>query len=160
MTTLLAKLRCSCLRLVLCREYQNGWILRSSFRSGSSAGSGFGRCVDEIFSSDLRLGLYPLWFYRIIFGCAGGQYPTLGGISKLECGVVGSRAFSCRDRLAFCVSQQIFILRLYLFLAVVEAFVFMFSSPWLPQRFHPAIYPLVVLLLWRSFIELRRKVAS
>jgi hypothetical protein len=62
--------------------------------------------------------------------------------------------------LLFVSANKLFILRLYLFLAVVEAFVFMFSSPWLPQRFHPAIYPLVVLLLWRSFIELRRKVAS
>jgi hypothetical protein len=62
--------------------------------------------------------------------------------------------------LLFVSADKLFMLRLYLFLAVVEAFIFMFSSPWLPQRFHPAIYPLVVLLLWRSLIELRRKVAS
>jgi hypothetical protein len=62
--------------------------------------------------------------------------------------------------LLFVSANKLFILRLYLFLAVVEAFVFMLSSPWLPQRFHPAIYPLVVLLVWRSFIELRRKVVS
>jgi hypothetical protein len=52
----------------------------------------------------------------------------------------------------------VLMLRLYLFLAVVEGLAFMVSSPWLPQRFHPAIYPLVVLLLWRTLIELRRKV--
>jgi hypothetical protein len=57
-------------------------------------------------------------------------------------------------------ANKLFMLRLYLFVAVVEALIFMFSSPWLPQRFHPAIYPLVVLLIWRSWIELRRKVAS
>jgi hypothetical protein len=62
--------------------------------------------------------------------------------------------------LIFLPANKLFILRLYLFLAMVEALIFMFSSPWLPQRFHPAIYPLVVLLLWRTVIELRRKVAS
>ena len=62
--------------------------------------------------------------------------------------------------LFFVSANQVFLLRLYLFLAVVEALIFMFASPWLPQRFHPAIYPLVVLLIWRSLIELRRKVAS
>jgi len=62
--------------------------------------------------------------------------------------------------LLFVSANKLFVLRLYLFLALVEALLFMFSSPWLPQRFHPAIYPLVVLLIWRSWIELRRKVAS
>lgn len=62
--------------------------------------------------------------------------------------------------LLFVSANKVVMLRLYLFLAVVEALIFMFSSPWLPQRFHPAIYPLLVLLLWRSLIELRRKVAS
>ena len=62
--------------------------------------------------------------------------------------------------LIFSPASKLFMLRLYLFLAIVEALVFMVSSPWLPQRFHPAIYPLVVLLLWRTVIELRRKVAS
>jgi hypothetical protein len=62
--------------------------------------------------------------------------------------------------LIFLSANKVFMLRLYLFLAMVEALVFIFASPWLPQRFHPAIYPLVVLLVWRSVIELRRKVAS
>lgn len=60
--------------------------------------------------------------------------------------------------LMFVPANKVFMLRLYLFLAMVESLVFMVSSPWLPQRFHPAIYPLVVLLLWRTVIELRRKV--
>ena len=59
--------------------------------------------------------------------------------------------------LLFVPSNKVLMLRLYLFLAMVEGLVFMVSSPWLPQRFHPAIYPLVVLLLWRTLIELRRK---
>jgi Domain of unknown function (DUF4105) len=60
--------------------------------------------------------------------------------------------------LLFVPANKVLMLRLYLFLAVVEGLAFMVSSPWLPQRFHPAIYPLVVLLLWRTLIELRRKV--
>jgi hypothetical protein len=62
--------------------------------------------------------------------------------------------------LLFVSARKLFILRFYLFLAVVEAFIFMFSSPWLPQRFHPAIYPLIALLIWRSWVELGRKVTS
>ena len=62
--------------------------------------------------------------------------------------------------LLFVPANKLLMLRLYLFLAAVEALTFMISSPWLPQQFHPAIYPLVVLLIWRSLIELRRKVAS
>jgi len=60
--------------------------------------------------------------------------------------------------LLFVPANKVLMLRLYLFLAMVEGLVFMVSSPWLPQRFHPAIYPLVVLLLWRTVIEVRRKV--
>jgi hypothetical protein len=60
--------------------------------------------------------------------------------------------------LIFAPANKVLMLRLYLFLAMVEGLVFVVSSPWLPQRFHPAIYPLVVLLLWRTLIELRRKV--
>ncbi|MBV9731502.1 MAG: DUF4105 domain-containing protein [Verrucomicrobia bacterium] len=60
--------------------------------------------------------------------------------------------------LLFVPANKVLMLRLYLFLAMVEGLVFMVSSPWLPQQFHPAIYPLVVLLLWRTVIELRRKV--
>ena len=60
--------------------------------------------------------------------------------------------------LLFVRANKVLMLRLYLFLAMVEGLVFMVSSPWLPQQFHPAIYPLVVLLLWRTVIELRRKV--
>jgi Domain of unknown function (DUF4105) len=60
--------------------------------------------------------------------------------------------------LLFVPANKVLMLRLYLFLAMVEGLVFMVSSPWLPQRFHPAIYPLLVLLLWRTVIELRRKV--
>lgn len=62
--------------------------------------------------------------------------------------------------LLFFPANKLFMLRLYLFLAMLEGLLFMFSSPWLPQRFHPAIYPLIVLLIWRTFIELRRKGAS
>jgi hypothetical protein len=61
--------------------------------------------------------------------------------------------------LMFVPANKVLMLRLYLFLAMVEGLVFVVSSPWLPQRLHPAIYPLVVLLLWRTVIELRRKVA-
>jgi hypothetical protein len=60
--------------------------------------------------------------------------------------------------LIFVPANKVLILRLYLYLAMVEGLVFVVLSPWLPQRFHPAIYPLVVLLLWRTVIELRRKV--
>ncbi|MBV9875309.1 MAG: DUF4105 domain-containing protein [Verrucomicrobia bacterium] len=60
--------------------------------------------------------------------------------------------------LLFVPANKVLILRLYLFLAMVEGLLFMVSSPWLPQQFHPAIYPLVILLLWRTVIELRRKV--
>jgi hypothetical protein len=60
--------------------------------------------------------------------------------------------------LLFVPANKVLMLRLYLFLAMVEGLVFIVSSPWLPQRFHPAIYPLGVLLLWRTVIELRRKV--
>jgi hypothetical protein len=62
--------------------------------------------------------------------------------------------------LIFLPANKAFMLRLYLFLAMLEALVFMVSSPWLPQRFHPAIYPLIVLLIWRTAIEVRRKVVS
>jgi hypothetical protein len=62
--------------------------------------------------------------------------------------------------LIFFATNKLFMLRIYLFLAMVEALIFIFSSPWLPQRFHPAIYPLVVLLIWRTVIELCRKVSS
>jgi hypothetical protein len=60
--------------------------------------------------------------------------------------------------LLFVPANKVLMLRLYLFLAMVEGLVFMVSSPWLPQRFHPAIYPLLALMLWRTVIELRRKV--
>jgi hypothetical protein len=59
--------------------------------------------------------------------------------------------------LIFVPANKVLMLRLYLYLAMVEGLVFVVLSPWLPQRFHPAIYPLVVLLLWRTVIELRRK---
>jgi Domain of unknown function (DUF4105) len=62
--------------------------------------------------------------------------------------------------LIFFPANKVLMLRLYLYLAMVEGLVFVVLSPWLPQRFHPAIYPLVVLLLWRTVIELRRKVTS
>jgi Domain of unknown function (DUF4105) len=62
--------------------------------------------------------------------------------------------------LIFVPANKALMLRLYLYLAMVEGLVFVVLSPWLPQRFHPAIYPLVILLLWRTVIELRRKVTS
>ena len=62
--------------------------------------------------------------------------------------------------LIFVQANQVFWLRLYLFLAVGEALIFMLSSPWLPQQFHPAIYPLVILAVWRGAIELCRRTAQ
>jgi hypothetical protein len=61
--------------------------------------------------------------------------------------------------LIFVSANQVFLLRLYLFVAVGEALIFMLSSPWLPQQFHPAIYPLVILMIWRGAIELWRRTA-
>jgi Domain of unknown function (DUF4105) len=48
-------------------------------------------------------------------------------------------------------------LRIYLALALVEVALFAIASPWLPQQFHHAIYPLAILLGWRCAIELYRK---
>jgi Domain of unknown function (DUF4105) len=61
--------------------------------------------------------------------------------------------------LIFAPANQVFLLRLYLFVAVGESLIFMLFSPWLPQQFHPAIYPLVVLTIWRGAIELWRRTA-
>jgi hypothetical protein len=47
-------------------------------------------------------------------------------------------------------------LRVYLAFALVEIALFAVASPWLPQQFHHAIYPLAILLGWRCAIELYR----
>ncbi|MBV9274236.1 MAG: DUF4105 domain-containing protein [Verrucomicrobia bacterium] len=62
--------------------------------------------------------------------------------------------------LIFVQANQVFWLRLYLLLAVGGALIFMLSSPWLPQQFHPAIYPLMILTVWRGAIELCRRTAQ
>jgi hypothetical protein len=49
------------------------------------------------------------------------------------------------------------LLRLYFQLSFIVTMVFALTSPWLPQRFLPAVYPLVALILWRSFLEARRR---
>ena len=47
--------------------------------------------------------------------------------------------------------------RAYLGIALVEIALFLVTSPWLPQQFHRAIYPLAILLGWRCAIEFCRK---
>jgi hypothetical protein len=47
--------------------------------------------------------------------------------------------------------------RAYLMIALAEIVLFSLVSPWLPQQFHHAIYPLAILLGWRCAIELCRK---
>jgi Domain of unknown function (DUF4105) len=48
-------------------------------------------------------------------------------------------------------------LRIYLSIALVEITLFMIASPWLPQQFHHAIYPLGILLSWRCTVEFYRR---
>jgi hypothetical protein len=48
-------------------------------------------------------------------------------------------------------------MRAYLMIALVEIALFLLVSPWLPQQFHHAIYPLAILLGWRCAVELCRK---
>jgi hypothetical protein len=50
-------------------------------------------------------------------------------------------------------------LRIYLLFSLVEVSAFALLSPWLPQQFHHAIYPLAILLGWRCAIESCRKLA-
>jgi hypothetical protein len=47
--------------------------------------------------------------------------------------------------------------RAYLGIALAEIALFLVASPWLPQQFHHAIYPLAILLGWRCAIEFCRK---
>jgi Domain of unknown function (DUF4105) len=47
-------------------------------------------------------------------------------------------------------------LRIYLLLTLAEVGLFAVLSPWLPQQFHHAIYPLAILLGWRCAIEVSR----
>jgi hypothetical protein len=49
------------------------------------------------------------------------------------------------------------LLRTYLSVALVEIALFLIASPWLPQQFHHAIYPLGILLGWRCTVELYRR---
>jgi hypothetical protein len=48
-------------------------------------------------------------------------------------------------------------LRGYLAISLVAVGLFAIASPWLPQQFHHAIYPLMILLGWRCAIELCRR---
>jgi hypothetical protein len=48
-------------------------------------------------------------------------------------------------------------LHVYLAIALGEIALFLVVSPWLPQQFHHAIYPLSILLCWRCAIELYRQ---
>ncbi len=48
-------------------------------------------------------------------------------------------------------------LRVYLAIALGEIALFLVASPWLPQQFHRAIYPLSILIGWRCAIELNRQ---
>jgi Domain of unknown function (DUF4105) len=48
-------------------------------------------------------------------------------------------------------------LRVYLAIGLGEIALFLVASPWLPQQFHHAIYPLSILLCWRCAIELCRQ---
>jgi hypothetical protein len=48
-------------------------------------------------------------------------------------------------------------LQIYLRLFLVALLLFALLSAWLPQRFNPAVYPLVALLAWRSALEGWRK---
>jgi hypothetical protein len=48
-------------------------------------------------------------------------------------------------------------MRAYLAIALAEIALFLILSPWLPQQFHHAIYPLAILLGWRCAIELNRR---
>lgn len=50
-----------------------------------------------------------------------------------------------------------FWLRLYLAIALAETALFVVASPWLPQQFHHAIYPLAILVGWRCAVELFRR---
>lgn len=45
--------------------------------------------------------------------------------------------------------------RLYFQLTLAGTLLFALASPWLPQRFLPGVYPLVALIAWRSFLEVR-----
>jgi hypothetical protein len=48
-------------------------------------------------------------------------------------------------------------LQIYLRLFLVALLLFVLLSAWLPQRFNPAVYPLVALLAWRTALEGWRK---
>ena len=47
-----------------------------------------------------------------------------------------------------------FIMRWYLWFAVVAASAFVCFSSFLPQKFNPAVYPLVIIVAWRCALEL------
>jgi Domain of unknown function (DUF4105) len=48
-------------------------------------------------------------------------------------------------------------MRAYFAIALAEIALFLIASPWLPQQFHHAIYPLAILLGWRCAIEIYRR---
>jgi Domain of unknown function (DUF4105) len=48
-------------------------------------------------------------------------------------------------------------MRSYFAIALAEIALFLIVSPWLPQQFHHAIYPLAILLGWRCAIEVYRR---
>jgi hypothetical protein len=46
------------------------------------------------------------------------------------------------------------LVRWYLWFVTIEGFAFLWLSFLLPQKFHPAVYPLVAIVVWRSILEL------
>jgi hypothetical protein len=52
------------------------------------------------------------------------------------------------------------ILRCYLAIACFGSALFGVVAHWSPQKFHPAIYPLIALLLWRCALERERRSAA
>ena len=51
------------------------------------------------------------------------------------------------------------MVRWYLMFSAIAGFAFIGFSFLLPQGFHPAVYPLVAILVWRSILALRRNSA-
>jgi hypothetical protein len=46
------------------------------------------------------------------------------------------------------------LVRWYLWFVTIKGFAFLWLSFLLPQKFHPAVYPLVAIVVWRSILEL------
>jgi Domain of unknown function (DUF4105) len=59
----------------------------------------------------------------------------------------------------FLSKRRPLIVRWYLVFSAIAGFAFIGFSFLLPQGFHPAVYPLVAILVWRSILALRRNSA-